>query len=97
MDGTARSFREQLEDPRSPVALDLEPDSRTLLVAFGGIRGGLGLPPFEFFRLTGELPVKKVYVRDLRQRWYHRGLPGIASDLAGMRAFLRVVVEEARV
>ena len=50
-------------------------DSRTLLLAFGGLQGRIGMPPFEFLRLTGEFPVKRLFVRDVRQAWYHRGTP----------------------
>lgn len=50
-------------------------DSRTLLVAFGGMMGQIGMPPFEFFKATGAIPAKRLFVRDLRQAWYHRGIP----------------------
>lgn len=78
------SFRRGLETPDAPFSLDLEPASSTLLVAFGGMRGQLGMPPFEFFKATGGLPVKRLFVRDLHQAWYHRGIPGQAGDLPGV-------------
>ena len=56
-------------------------DSRTLLLAFGGIVGRIGIPPFEFFSLTGSIPVKRLFVRDLRQAWYHRGIPHHGATL----------------
>jgi pimeloyl-ACP methyl ester carboxylesterase len=56
-------------------------DSRTLLLAFGGIAGRIGIPPFEFFALTGAIPVKRLFVRDLRQAWYHRGVPHHGATL----------------
>lgn len=56
-------------------------DSRTLLIAFGGMRNRIGMPPFEFLSLTGGLPVKRMFVRDLRQAWYHRGMPEHGSTL----------------
>src|ERR1043166_3150830 len=66
---------------------DVEPiefadaDSDVLLLAFGGMDRRLGIPPFEFMRLTGRTPVKKLFVRDPRRAWYHRGLPGYSSTL----------------
>jgi pimeloyl-ACP methyl ester carboxylesterase len=57
-------------------------DSRTLLLAFGGMVGRIGIPPFEFFSLTGSIPVKRLFVRDLRQAWYHRGVPHHGATLA---------------
>jgi hypothetical protein len=39
----------------APLALDLSIDSSSVLVAFGGIYGAMGMPPFEFFNLTRNL------------------------------------------
>jgi hypothetical protein len=57
------------------MGLDMDSDSRALLVTFGGMRSLVGIPSFEFVRLTGEIPVKRLFVRDPRQSWYHRGMP----------------------
>jgi len=70
------SFRRGLEDPNVPLSLDMGGDSRTLLVAFGGIHLEIGMPPFEFFSATREIPTKKLFVRDLRAAWYHKGIEG---------------------
>jgi len=43
--------------------------------------GRIGIPPFEFFSMTGELPVKRLFVRDLRQAWYHRGVPDHGASI----------------
>ena len=81
-------FRQTLEDPHAPLSLDMDHDSPTLLVAFGGMAGQLGMPPFEFFKATGEIPVKRLFVRDLHQAWYHRGIPGHGSTLETAAASL---------
>lgn len=79
----ARSgFRQGLEDPDVPLSLDMASDSSTLLLAFGGMVGRIGIPPFEFFSLTGDMPVKRLFVRDLRQAWYHHGIPHHGSTIA---------------
>lgn len=62
--------------------------SETLLVAFGGRAAGLGMPPFEFFKLLQGVPTRRMFVRDLKQAWYQLGLPGIANDPPGIAAFL---------
>lgn len=87
-------FRRSLEDPNAPLSLDLGSDSDTLLIAFGGMRGLLGVPPWEFFKATGGLPVKRLFVRDLRQCWYHRGIPGYGEDLPGCAAALLGLARE---
>jgi hypothetical protein len=62
-----------------------EPSS-TLLIAFGGMDSAFGMPPFEFLRVTGETRAKRLFVRDLRGAWYHRGLTG--AGLTEVRDFL---------
>jgi hypothetical protein len=82
-----RYLRDKRRELESLPSGDAEPlsftdaDSDVLLVAFGGLNRQIGIPPFEFMRLTGETPVKKLFVRDPRQAWYHRGLPGYSGTL----------------
>ncbi len=71
-----------------PLSLDMDGPSRTLLVAFGGMAGQIGMPPFEFFKATGAIPVKRLFVRDLHQAWYHRGIPGHGATLQAAAASL---------
>jgi pimeloyl-ACP methyl ester carboxylesterase len=82
-------FRRQLEDPNVPLSLDMERDSSTVLLAFGGMKGLLGVPPFEFFKATGGIEVKRLLVRDLRQAWYHRGIPGHGASIEDVGQSLR--------
>jgi hypothetical protein len=81
-------FRQQLEDPNLPLSMDMDRDSSTLLVAFGGMNSLLGVPPFEFFKSTGGIHVKRLFVRDLLQAWYHRGIPGHGATIEEASASL---------
>lgn len=77
------------------VATDFSSDSDTLLLAFGGLKGGIGrVLPFEFWNLTKDIKTKKIYVRDPYQAWYHRGLPGISRDFGGTVKYLRRMIGE---
>jgi pimeloyl-ACP methyl ester carboxylesterase len=80
-------------DDRPAIELDLAADSDVLFVAFGGLAGKIGMPPFEFFRLAGDLPVKKVFLRDLRQAWYHYGL---SDDRPGFDGVVEAIVDLRR-
>jgi pimeloyl-ACP methyl ester carboxylesterase len=71
------------------MSVEMDADSRTLLIAFGGMYGRIGMPPFEFFSLAGGIPVKRLFVRDLRQAWYHRGIPGHGTTLTSVADALR--------
>jgi pimeloyl-ACP methyl ester carboxylesterase len=41
----------------------------------------MGIPPFEFSRITADLDVSRLYVRDFDRCFYHRGLRGHSSDI----------------
>jgi hypothetical protein len=85
------------------VLLDMERDTGALLVSFGGLAGWfLEVPPFEMVRSTGDLPVKRMFVRDSNQAWYHRGIRGHGNtftdvaeslgEMLGRYEFERVVM-----
>ena len=76
-------FDSLLSRPDAHVVLDLETESSTLLVLFGGIAGGVSMPVFEFFRLTAGFPAKKAFLRDPRRGWYQLGIPGVGDSACG--------------
>ena len=90
----SNDFHDRLSDPEAPVAVSPSEQGAPLLVAFGGIAGKVGILPFEFFNLTKHIEANKIYVRDLQQVWYQRGLPGVATDIEGIAAFLADRMEE---
>jgi hypothetical protein len=58
---------------------------RHALIAFGGISLGLGMPVFEFFRTLTSLGIDVLFIRDPKQGWYQRSIPGLgnrASEIA---------------
>ena len=73
------------------IVADLDADSDVLLIAFGGIAGGLALP-FEFVRSTADLSVKTIFVRDLMQSWYHRGAIDVGDDVDSVASHLSELV-----
>jgi pimeloyl-ACP methyl ester carboxylesterase len=68
--------------------------SRTLLLAFGGLNRRIGMPPFEFLTLTGDLPVKRMFLRDHRGSWYHEGLPRRGDTLTAVADSLRAEISK---
>jgi hypothetical protein len=90
------AFDSLLSRPNAHVVLDLETESRTLLILFGGIAGGVSMPVFEFFRLTEGFPAKKAFLRDPRRGWYQLGIPGVGESPADVRTFLGAAIERAR-
>jgi pimeloyl-ACP methyl ester carboxylesterase len=75
-----------------PLTFEDSPGSRSLLIAFGGLNRAIGIPPFEFLSLTSDVPVKRLFVRDVHQSWYHRGLPTLGRSIDEVADALRAVV-----
>lgn len=89
-------FLKRIRDPESPIAFDFSYPNRPVLIAFGGIQGALGIPPFEFFNLCDKLDVNKIFVRDIRQSWYHAGLPDLSRNVRETVMFLDFKIEESQ-
>ncbi|HMJ88669.1 MAG TPA: hypothetical protein VK530_02575, partial [Candidatus Acidoferrum sp.] len=69
-------------DNDSPIQRDYSADAKVLFIVFSGLRRSPGEKPgFSFIHITGELPAKKLFVRDLTKAWYLRGLPGITRGV----------------
>jgi hypothetical protein len=85
-------FRSELENEELPLSIDVNSDSRTLLIALGGIARGVSMPPFEFFKATDEIACKRLFVRDVKQAWYQMGLPGYGDDFVSVADALRELI-----
>ena len=90
-------FDAALEKGVEATAIEFSSDSRVLLVAFGGFGRGVGMPPFEFFRITSGFGVNKIFVRDLAQAMYHRALPGMGGGVDAIVRFIKSEAAEHRI
>lgn len=65
-----------------------------MLIAFGGIASRLdGIPPFEFLSALNAHAARRIFVRDLDQCWYQRGVRGASSTLAETTTALHALVD----
>lgn len=55
--------------------------SDSLLVVFGGISQGLGVPVFEFFKSLSAVNCDKAFFRDFNQAWYQMGVDNELNSL----------------
>jgi hypothetical protein len=85
------------DDDSAGAVFDLEHDSDSLLIAFGGIAGHLGVPVFEFFKVTGSVDAKRAFIRDHRRAWYHRGVAGATSSIEETAQYLRAAIRNSGV
>ena len=86
-----------LHNQISSLDTELDREGSTLLVAFGGISMGIGIPVFEFRRVTSSLPTKLAFVRDPSQAWYHGDLPGIGGGIEKVTATIKRLKQETGV
>ena len=63
------------------VQRNYAPEARHLYFLFGGIAAGMAMPPFEFFSASKILNENKLFLRDLKQTWYHSGLEGFSKSI----------------
>jgi pimeloyl-ACP methyl ester carboxylesterase len=75
------SFRQGLDDPQSGWTADFSDNEDLVLVAFGGRGNQIGMPPFEFLNLLSEVPVGKIFVRDIQQLFYQGGVVGLGQTI----------------
>jgi len=87
-------YRRSLADEGVSVSLDTDVDSKTMLLTFGGMRSTAGIASFEFVALTRAFGVKRMFVRDPRQSWYHRGMPQHGTTLESVGEVLRELLQE---
>jgi hypothetical protein len=89
----APDFYKDIHNKEVSLTLDLESDAPTWLLLFGGRAGGMGLPPFEFFKVTKGIPTKRLFVRDLEQAWYHQGIAEAGTSIAETATYLKGVID----
>jgi pimeloyl-ACP methyl ester carboxylesterase len=82
-------YRRSFGESGIALSAEMESESSTLLLTFGGMKSMAGIASFEFVALTHDMPVKRLYVRDPRQSWYHRGMPKHGSSLTSIADSLR--------
>jgi hypothetical protein len=70
------------------------PESKTLLICFGGVAGRLGMRAFEFGKITGDLPVSRIFLKDPSRRFYLAGIPGLGSNVKKAAAGLRALAHD---
>jgi hypothetical protein len=87
----SRPFEELLEDEQVGYITDIgEPGP--VLVCFGGLLNHMGMPHFEFFSLLRDVPCNKIFIRDLDQVFYQRGVRGLGETVPAAADGIRALV-----
>lgn len=69
-----------------------ENGSSQLLVSFGGIKAGMGMPVFEFYNSLKYLDCDKVFIKDINQAWYHKGINEEVNSIESVKDLLSVFI-----
>ena len=67
-------------------------NSKKTLIAFGGMAGGLSMPPKEFFKSLVHKNINIIFVKDFKQCWYQKGLLGKTSDIESSIEYLKNII-----
>jgi pimeloyl-ACP methyl ester carboxylesterase len=89
-----RRFPKLFGEADVSLRLDMDSDANTLLLAVGGMNLEERELVFEFLSATEEFPVKRLFVRDPRQAWYHCGMPQHGWTLASVVDSLRELIAQ---
>jgi hypothetical protein len=85
-----RDIRRHLSDPNVGFVSNFDGDAQRVIIAFAGLRGGMGpLPVFEFFQSLSKIGAKAAFYRDHDFAWYHRGVPSVGPDIDSITEHIR--------
>lgn len=68
--------------------------SKHLVVIFGGINQGIGIPVFEFFNILKEKEIDKVFIRDFNQMWYLKGVDEEVNSFENLKTRLGDIIKK---
>lgn len=76
------------------IRLDLDPSHRGLLVSFGGVWDTGAVPGFEFVSTASALPGSTLFLTDIDQVWYQKGVRAVGPSIESVAAYLRGVIAD---
>jgi pimeloyl-ACP methyl ester carboxylesterase len=86
------NLQDQGLDDQAAVLEETVPGSRKLILAFGGIKGALGMPTFEFYQSSSIINENRIFFRDFSQQWYHSGLRGMTRNVPETANYIRMLI-----
>ena len=67
-------------------------NSNVLLVSFGGLRQGIGMPVYEFYNSLRSINCDKVFIKDINQCWYHKGINKEVKNIQMTSELLKSII-----
>ena len=73
--------------------IDSNDEIKPLIIAFGGISGGIYQPVFEFKNfLQKNVDCHFIFVKDTNQCWYHKGAIGLGNSIDSASHNLKIII-----
>jgi tetratricopeptide (TPR) repeat protein len=94
---TAATFADRSSKQAEGIHIDCHYNSDILLITFGGISQGMGIPPYEFSRITSEFKIKKIFLRDCLQSWYQKGIKNVGNNIEQIVAYLKDFLQKQQI
>jgi len=76
------------------VRLELDRSHRSLLVSFGGVWDTGAVPGFEFVSKASSLPGSTLFLTDIDQVWYQKGIRSVGPSIESVAAYLHDVISD---
>ena len=70
------------------TGISFEGEGDVLVVTFGGLKHGIGIPAFEFRNFLSQYDVARAFLRDHGQVWYHDGVLGVGGAMPAVATYL---------
>ncbi|MBT4391258.1 MAG: hypothetical protein HOD35_01210 [Euryarchaeota archaeon] len=75
--------------------VDSNDEIKPLIIAFGGISGGIYQPVFEFKNfLQKNVDCHFIFVKDTNQCWYHKGAIGLGNNIENVTQNLKNIIKK---
>ena len=87
--------RQEIEKTQKGLLTDFK-GYKNLLVSFGGIQQGFGMPVFEFFNSISDIQCDKIYFRDFNQAWYQKGVDSELNHIDKIIEYLEGIINSKK-
>ena len=78
------------------IYFELSSSSEVLLIVFASRNDDRANTQFQFRKLLSQVNIKKIFVRDVHDAWYNKGLKNIVDSIEGIAEYLKEQIEQIK-
>jgi tetratricopeptide (TPR) repeat protein len=78
------------------IYLELASSSQVLLIVFASRNDDRAHTKFQFRQLLSQVDIKKIFIRDVYDAWYNKGLKNIVDSIEGVAEYLKEQIEQIK-